>query len=202
MRDSYKRLLRSNGKKPHSWLQQVLRCFNPCWLSFIMDDWQSWSQVIVDIGEHASSSTVLYAMWSRSDLYIGKANTQRFKHGKHYAGAPHRLIEHWEGLCLPKSQCYHRPRYKLFRRHAWSDIRFMPIFIVDNMAHGRLIESFVIRTMSPSANLRDNVRQSRSLKFKPAKRRRPPSGIRKKEKRHGLSNLFGLLNFDPMLQTM
>ena len=59
MRDSYKRLLRSNGKQPHSWLQQVLRCFNPCWLSFILDDWQSRSQVIIDIGEHSSSSTVL-----------------------------------------------------------------------------------------------------------------------------------------------
>ena len=36
--------------------------------------------------------------------------------------------------------------------------------------------------MVPSANQRDNVRQSKSLKFKPAKRRRPPSNIRRKEK--------------------
>jgi len=65
---------------------------------------------------------VIYSMWTRSDLYIGKANVVRTKNKKGFAGAPARLMEHWEGLSLPLCTQYNRPRYKLFRRHAWSDI--------------------------------------------------------------------------------
>ena len=182
-RDRYKKLMASEGMQPQKWLKQILSCLDPVWLQLILKDWGKWCQTIVELADFDLSSTVLYVMWSRSDLYIRKANTQRRKNGITYAGGPHRLMEHWEGLCLSKSQCYHRPRYKNFRRQAWSDLRCFPIFLEENVAYGRLIESFAIRAMQPSANRRDTIRQCRCLKFKPAQRRRPSSWIRKRCKR-------------------
>ena len=182
IRGSYQNWLRSKTKEPASWLQRILRCLKPSWLNLILHDWKGWCEVVNGLSSTATDSTVLYAMWSRSDLYIGKANSRRKKLHDFYPGVPHRLVEHWEGLCLPKAQNFNRPRYKLFRRHVWSDIRFMPIFLVDQATFGRRIESFVIRTMEPSGNARDNIRQCKTLKFKRVKRRIPPLWIRKRSR--------------------
>ena len=98
--------------------------------------------------------------------------------------------------CLPLSMCHHRPTYKMFRRQAWSDFRFLQFFLVDNVGYGRLIESSLILTMTPTANQRDNIRQCRALKFKPTQRKRPSSWLRKTARKSWTFSLFGLSTLD------
>ncbi len=102
--------------RPSKWLRRLLSAMHPAFLDHLLYHFDLWCCDISTIASGGANRSILYSMWTRSDSYIGKANLIRTKHNANFAGAPMRLMEHWEGLCLASNPTFHRPRYKIFRR--------------------------------------------------------------------------------------
>ena len=138
--------------RPAQWFRMIHAGIHPDWIRLILNDLGQWSTIVGRLSSAAQDGSIIYAMWSLSDFYVGKANVTRYKGQRRFAGCPARLMEHWEGLCLKDSKSFSRPRYKIFRRQSWSDIRFLPISFVPSRSMSRHIETFVIKALDPSAN--------------------------------------------------
>ena len=155
VRSGVRQLQKNGGRPPPKWLRKILNGMDPTWLHHLLHDT---SAFISDITSTCNPShgkdngTIIYSMWSPEDTYIGKANVCRIKNGRCLAGATIREMEHWESLILPLNRYYGRPRYKAFRRHAWSDLRYLPLKLVPNSSMGRQVETYVLRCLDPSAN--------------------------------------------------
>jgi hypothetical protein len=96
-RSCYAEWINSSCQRPPSWLRMLLTGMHPNWLHNLLHDFSAWAADVASISAANEDSSIIYGMWSRSDFYVGKANTCRKKSGGHFAGAPMRLMEHWEG---------------------------------------------------------------------------------------------------------
>ena len=71
-----------------------------------------------------SEGGIVYGLFSKEALYVGKASVNR----THCPGLAARLTEHIRCLCRPGLKDANKPRYRLLRRRLWS-VRFFPLTI-------------------------------------------------------------------------
>ena len=84
IRAAYAQWRREGQTEPPQWLKYILIGMDPKWRKALLSDLPKWAYLVSHSCSGVLDGTILYALWTRSDLYVGKANCRRTKGNKPY----------------------------------------------------------------------------------------------------------------------
>ena len=169
-------------RKPQRWACRVARVLSVGWFDLIRNLDTS---LIVFLrclcsGLGPSEGGIVYGLFSKEALYVGKASVNR----THCPGLAARITEHVRCLYRPGLNDANKPRYRLLRRRLWG-VRFFPLAVFPAISQTLAAEAVAVSMEAPMGNAKDAA-EERRLRCKAdnakvrAPRQRPSSWRRRK----------------------
>ena len=153
-------------RKPQRWACRVARVLSVGWFDLIKNLETSLVVFLRGIcsGLGPSEGGIVYGLFSKEALYVGKASVNR----THCPGLAARLTEHIRCLYRPG-----QPRYRLLKRRLWG-VRFFPLAVFPTISQTLAAEALAISMEDPMQRMRRRTVGFDNAKVQ-APRRRPPS---------------------------
>ena len=179
-----RRAQRSSRRRFPRWAARVLRLLPDGWVTEMCSPQSAARQAVWDaLGGRlptvrsplgaSGSVAVVYTLFNKAGVYIGKANIQR----KVHAGLPYRLWEHLHALMHPRPGPGRMARYRLLREQLWG-VSFVPCILAETEPKAFSMEAFAIRSEQPLCNAAEKFRygtRPTKLAHKGQPRQRPSS---------------------------
>ena len=122
-------------------------------------------------GLEPSEGGIVYGLFSKEALYVGKASVNR---------------THCLGLAARLTEDANKPRYRLLRRRLWA-VRFFPLAVFPTISQTSAAEAFAISIEAPMGNAKDAAEERRLRRRRDNAKvralcRRPSSWTRRKRR--------------------